>query len=249
VGLPNYTSDPPLVYTGNAMLYLLHGENVGASRQALVDLKKNYAADSISVFDTKKFDEDEFARVCETPSLLSDRRLIVVEGKLPQSAISNQQLTISNATDVVFWLGEEVKPSNKLFKLVKSAGGQIRHFRPTIPKHVFGFLDALGYKNKQKSFLELHRLLDQGESSIYLLTMIAWQMRNLLRVKLYNGGGPKPKAAPFVLRKAKSQVKNFEEEELVEVFHKLLEAEIALKTTPQEPKLVLDMLVKTIVNC
>lgn len=236
-----------LVYNGG-MLYLLHGENLGASREALVELKRNYSSDSISVFDAKNFDTDEFLRTCETPSLLSDRRLIVIEGKLPSSAINNQQSTISNATDIVFWLGEQLKPSNRLFKLVKELDGQIRVFKPALPKHVFNFLDALGYKNKQKTFLELHRLLDQGESPIYLLTMMVWQVRNLLRVKLYNGGGPKPKMNPFVLRKTKSQVKNFEEEELVGVFHRLLEAEIKLKTTQLDPVLVLDLLVNEWLN-
>ena len=243
------------------MLYLLHGENVSASRQALLDLKKNYSSDSISVFDAKKFDADEFTRVYETPSLLSDRRLIVIEGKTPTIQPFNR-LTISSSTDLIFWIGEQLKPSNKLFKLVKELGGQIRAFKPALPKHVFGFLDALGYKNKKKSFLELHRLLDQGESPVYLLTMIVWQIRNLLRVRLYNhpaitsrdacigerynNGGPKPKMNPFVLRKATSQVKNFEGEELVGIFRRLLKAEVALKTTPQDPMLVLDRIVSEI---
>lgn len=231
------------------MIYLLHGEDVGASREALIELKKNYSSDSVSIFDAKKFDADEFTRAYETPSLLSDRRLVIIEGKLPSSTINHQQLTISNTADLVFWLGEELKSSHKLFKLVKELGGQIRPFKPTIPKHVFGFLDALGYKNKQKSFLELHRLLDQGESPIYLLTMIVWQIRNLLRVKLYNNGGePKPKMNPFVLRKAQSQVKNFGEEELVGIYRKLLDAEIKLKTTPLDPVLVLDRVVGSIIS-
>ncbi len=230
------------------MLILLHGENVGASRQALVDLKKNYSADSISVFDGKKFDEDKFARVCETPSMFSDRRLIVIEGKLPSSTISNQQLAISNDTDLVFWLGEQLKPSNKLFKQVRELDGQIRAFKSAIPKNVFGFLDALGYKNKEKSFLELHRLLDQGESPVYLLTMIVWQVRNLLRVKLHNDSGSKLKMNPFVLRKAKGQVKDFEEEELVGIFRNLLKAEVKLKTTSLDPVLVLDRVVDRITN-
>jgi len=229
------------------MLFLLHGENVSASRQALVDLKRNYSADSISVFDAKKLDENQFARVCQSVPLLGDRRLVVVEGKPSSSLHLFISSSLPPTTDVVFWIGEELKSSNKLFKLVKSAGGQIRHFKPSVPKHVFGFLDALGYKNKKKAFLELHRLLDQGESPLYLLTMMVWQARNLLRVKLYNGGGPKPKMNPFVLRKAKSQIKSFEEGELVGIFHKLLEAEVALKTTPQEQKLVLDVLVDKIV--
>jgi DNA polymerase III delta subunit len=240
------------------MLYLLHGENISASRQALVDLKKNYSADSVSVFDAKKFDADEFVRACETPSLLSDRRLLVVENKLPPATISRlfapsdsssanliqfNNLTIYPSIDLVFWLSEELKPSNKLFKLVKEAGGQIRRFRPTIPKHVFGFLDALGYKNKQKALLELHRLLDQGESPIYLLTMIVWQVRNLLSVKLAANGGPKPKMAPFVWRKTQGQVKNFREEEIVKAFRSLLDAEIQLKTSSIDPMLVLDRVV------
>jgi len=230
------------------MFYLLHGENVSASREALVELKKNYSSDSVSVFDAKNFDADEFVRVCQTPSLLSDRRLIVVEGKLQKLSTLNSQLsTLSPTTDLIFWLGEELKPSDKLFKQVKALGGQIRHFRPVIPKHVFGFLDALGYKNKQKSFLEFHRLLDQGESPVYLLTMMTWQVRNLLRVKESRSQGVKG-INPFVLRKTQSQVKNFEEEKLVEIFHKLLEAEVALKTTQQDPKLVLDLLINEWLN-
>lgn len=226
------------------MIYLLHGENVGASRQALLDLKENYSADSVSVFDSKNFDEDEFVRACGTPSLLSDRRLIIVEGKLP---VTNYQLPVTSAAaDIVFWLGEELKPSNKLFKLVKKAGGQISHFKPAIPKHVFGFLDALGYRNKKKSFLELHRLLDQGEAPLYLLKMMVWAARNWLNVKLQTP--VVKKMHPFVQRKTKSQAKNFEEEELVGGFHRLLEAEIALKTTQQDPVLVLDLLVDGMTN-
>jgi len=230
------------------MLYLLHGENVSASRQALLDLKKNYSSDSISVFDAKKLDADEFTRVYETPSMFADHRLVVIEGKVPSATIKQfDNLTISNTTDLIFWLPEQLKPSNKLVKQIKELGGQIRAFKPTIPKHVFGFLDALGYKNRQKSFLELHRLLDQGESPVYLLTMMVWQIRNLLSVKVTGSQGVK-KMNPFVRRKAQSQVKNFEEEDLVGVFRKLLGAEVALKTTAQDPVLVLDCLVDRIVN-
>ena len=228
------------------MLYLLHGENLGASREALIELKRTYSLDSVSVFDAKKFDVDEFTRVYETPSLLSDRRLVIIEGKLPSLTINNQQLTISNTADLVFWLGEQLKPSSKLFKQVKELGGQIRLFKPSIPKHVFGFLDALGYKNKEKSFLELHRLLDQGESPVYLLTMIVWQVRNLLNVKCQSSNVKK--INPFVRRKTQGQAQNFGEEELVGIFRKLLDAEISLKTTQLDPALVLDLVVGEITD-
>ncbi len=228
------------------MIYLLHGENVGASRQALLDLKENYSADSVSVFDSKNFDEDEFVRACETPSLLSDRRLVILEGKPSSPPHLLTSPPLPPTVDLAFWIGKELKPSNKLFKLVKKAGGQISHFKPAIPKHVFGFLDALGYRNKKKSFLELHRLLDQGEAPLYLLKMMVWAARNWLNVKLQTP--VVKKMHPFVQRKTKSQAGNFEEEELVGMFRKLLEAEITLKTTQQDPVLVLDLLVGRIVN-
>jgi len=228
------------------MIILLHGENVSASREALVELKKNYSADSVSVFDVKKFDADEFIRACQTPSLLSDRRLIVIEGKLPSSPHLLISSSLPSTTDVIFWLGEELKPSGKLFKQVKELGGQIRVFKEVVPKHVFCFLDALGYKNKQKAFLELHRLLDQGESPLYLLTMIEWQVRNLLKVQ--SAKGKVQNMHPFVLRKIRTQLKNFGEDELVSIFRKIFEAEIALKTTQQDSTLVLDRLVSKTVQ-
>ncbi len=231
------------------MIYLLHGENLGASRQALLDLKKNYSSDSISAFDAKKIDVDEFVRVCETPSMLSDRRLVILEGKIQLSTINYPLSTIPSTTDLLFWVGEGLKPSNKLLKQVKELGGQIRVFKDVVPKHVFGFLDALGYKNEKRAFLELHRLLDQGEAPLYLLKMMVWEARNLLNVKcLPASGGSKLKMNPFVRRKTQSQVENFEEEELVEIFRKLLEAEVSLKTTQLDPVLVLDRLVGGITN-
>lgn len=230
------------------MIILLHGSDVSASRQALLDLKKNYSPDSVTTFNADKLDLAEFKRVRGTPSMFSDRRLIVVEGKSSPSTIKQfSHLTISPDTDIVFWIGEDLKPSNKLVKIAREAGGQVRLFREKIPKHVFGFLDALGCKNKKKAFLELHRLLDQGEAPLYLLTMIVWQFRNLLRVKVSKYQSVKG-INPYVLRKAKNQVKNFEAEDLVSIYKDLLRAEISLKNSPLGPVLILDRLTNSITN-
>lgn len=225
------------------MLFLLHGSDVSSSRQALLEIKKNYSPESVTTFAAEKFDSDELKRVSETPSMFSDRRLVVIEGKLPTTGYPLP--TIPPATDLIFWIGEELKSSNKLVKLVRDSGGQVRLFRERIPRHVFGFLDALAYKNKKKAFLELHRLLDQGEAPLYLLTMIVWQFRNLLSVKVSTSQSVKG-MNPYVLRKAQSQVKNFEGEELISIFKDLLNAEVKLKTSNFDPVFILDRLVNTL---
>lgn len=227
------------------MFYLLHGENTSASRQALIDLKKNYSPDSVSIFDAKNLDFDELTRTLETPAMLAERRLVIIEGKPPAPTMEQfSNVTISDLTDLVFWVGDELKTSDKLFKLVKAADGQVRIFKEAVPKNVFGFLDALGYKNKRRAFLELHRLLDGGQAPLYLLTMITWQIRNLLKIKLQSPDAKKMN--PYVLRKVQSQTKNFEEEELVGIFKNILNAETKLKTSPIDPNLVLDCLVDKI---
>lgn len=229
------------------MLYLLHGENTTASRQALIDLKKAYSPDSISTFDAKNLDADEFVRTSETLSMLSEKRLIIIEGKPNASTMeqfSNE--TISGTADIIFWVGDELKASDKLVKLVKGLDGQIRAFKETIPKNVFGFLDALGYKNKRRAFLESHRLLDGGQAPLYLLTMITWQIRNLLKAKLQSPDAKKMN--PYVLRKVQNQIRNFEEEELVDIFKILLNAETNLKTTRLDPVLTLDRVVNQITS-
>lgn len=227
------------------MLFLLHGSDISSSREALLGIKKNYSPDSITTFAAEKFDSDELKRVSETPSMFSDRRLVVIEGKLPTTGYPLP--IIPPTTDLIFWIGEELKSSNKLVKLVRDSGGQVRLFRERTPTHVFGFLDALAYKNKKKAFLELHRLLDQGEAPLYLLTMIVWQVRNLLSVKVSRGRGFKG-MNPYVLKKSQNQAKNFEEESLVEVFRDLLDAEVKLKTTPLNSALILDQLVSKIAS-
>lgn len=228
------------------MLFLLHGSDTSSSRQALLDLKKNYTPDSINVFDAKNFDPHELVRVCETPAMLSDRRLVILEGKFSLSTVNDQLSTVPPTTDLVFWTEEELKPSSKLVKLVRDSGGQIRLFKEKIPKHVFGFLDALGYKNKKKAFLELHRLLDQGDAPLYLLTMIVWQVRNLLRTQ--SAKGKVQSLHPYVFRKLKQQVKNFTADELSEIFRILLDAEVKLKTSRLDSVLILDQLVDKITS-
>jgi DNA polymerase III delta subunit len=227
------------------MIYLFHGDDVGASRQALLDLRKNYPADAVSVFEAQDLDSDELLRVLDTPAMFSEKRLIILEGKPPQSVVNNPQLSVSGSATLAFWVREPLKASDKLLKWVRERDGEIRQFRERVPQHVFGFLDALGYKKRQKAFLELHRLLERGESPVYLLTMIVWQIRNLIRAKLSLAQRPKG-INPYVLRKAQSQSKNFGEEELVLIFKNLLAAEKMLKTTSKDPVLLLDQLAYTI---
>jgi len=115
--------------------------------------------------------------------------------------------------------------------------------------NIFNMIDALGYKDIKKATEKLEDLLEGGEPEVYILTMIIYQFRNILIVKdLLERGekqaeiGQKARMHPFVLQKTLVQAKNFSLPRLKEIYQKLLDTDIALKTGRSEPKITLNLL-------
>ncbi len=119
-----------------------------------------------------------------------------------------------------------------------------------LSSNVFNMVDALGQKNSKKALKIMHELLETGENEMYLLTMITRQIRNILLVKdclsedfSRYAISKILKLHPFVVQKAIVQAANFSFEELKNIYEKLLETDIAIKTGRLEPILALDLLV------
>ena len=115
----------------------------------------------------------------------------------------------------------------------------------TIPDrehNIFELTDALLQKNKIKALKALHKAIDNGEKPTELLGLLAWQARNLLRFKM----GAKPaslKLHPFVLGKLQESEKTFSMEELNAFLSKIIDLDLAFKTTDINEKIALSLLV------
>jgi DNA polymerase-3 subunit delta len=129
-----------------------------------------------------------------------------------------------------------------------------------IETNIFNLVDALGQKNLKKALIEVKNMLKKGENEIYILSMIIYQMRNLILVKniLVNNQQPttnnqqlisrKLALHPFVVKKTLLQVKNFTLEKLKEIYQKLVDFDIAVKTGKIEPGNALNLLIIEIVG-
>lgn len=122
--------------------------------------------------------------------------------------------------------------------------------RAKLDTNIFNFIDALGRKDKKEALRLLHEQIDSGQNEIYLLTMIAYQIRNLIIVKDLVNQGKKAyqishlaKIHPYVVSKTLSQAKKFNLPELKKIYKNLLEADIAFKTSKGNTLLLLDLLV------
>ncbi len=117
--------------------------------------------------------------------------------------------------------------------------------------NVFAMVDAILEFKVGLAEQSLHQLLQRGASSAYLLVMLSRQARMIVRVKeLRNQRKPEIDirnklrlTSEFVWRKTIEQAERYPLERIKEVYLKLLEADLSIKTGKYEGELALNILI------
>jgi DNA polymerase-3 subunit delta len=114
---------------------------------------------------------------------------------------------------------------------------------------IFILVDALGNQDGRKAMGMLHRLLER-QDAISIFGMIVRQFRMLLlgREVLDNGGrrddvARQLRVTPFVADKVVAQAQHFTLADLEAAYHRLLDLDLAMKTSQIPDDLALDTLV------
>ncbi len=111
---------------------------------------------------------------------------------------------------------------------------------------IFDLTDAIATRNTKKALHNLEKILESGESEVYLVSMIAMQVRNLLIIQDLKAHGlsdsemvSRSKLHPFVVKKCLGQIRNFTKEQLIAMHKGLLDLDVALKSGIADPKTLL----------
>jgi DNA polymerase III subunit delta len=111
---------------------------------------------------------------------------------------------------------------------------------------IFDLTDSIATKNSKKAMHNLEKILESGESEVYLASMIAMQVRNLLIVQDLRAHGlseaetvSRSKLHPFVVKKCQAQVRNFTFDQLISMHKGLLQLDIDLKSGTADPKILI----------
>ncbi|MCK5604090.1 DNA polymerase III subunit delta [Candidatus Pacearchaeota archaeon] len=111
---------------------------------------------------------------------------------------------------------------------------------PTIEANVFHLTDALGARDHKKAIQNLHRSVSAGENLRQVFYMIVRQFRLFLQIGGYLGNYPTStpnsvatslKIHPFVAKNTMAQLSRFNSPELKKAYERLLEIDVALKTS------------------
>jgi len=115
---------------------------------------------------------------------------------------------------------------------------------------IFELVDCVGRRQTDRALHLLHRLLEEGEAPLYLLTMLARQVRILIQVSELRSQGVPPaqvagrlKLHVYVAEKALAQAQNFSPAQLEAAHQRLVETDWAIKTGKCDEVLALDLLI------
>ncbi|MEA2020248.1 MAG: hypothetical protein U9M98_00755 [Patescibacteria group bacterium] len=226
------------------MIYILHGNNLKESREKLTELINNLGSEALIRLEDDQFSFPKFKEACEARGLFSKKSLVVVELessknleplKKPDNLSYLQN--IPPHTNVIIWIGELLHANSKILKEFKKLG-RVHCFQKKEDKP-FEFLDALGKRSATSAYLELAKLRAQGEHPLKLVQLIAWELRTLISIK---SASDNPGFHPYVYKKNKKIAQDFSQPELINLFEKVMEADLKMKTGKDE-RLVLDLLV------
>ena len=132
------------------------------------------------------------------------------------------------------------------FDDVKAVVGDFREYTS------FDLAAALGRKDREKAFLILNRLIQEGEAPVGLLGSIAWNFRRIMQAKAMEAAGMASDEAmkklrpPVIFHQAalfKSQMKSYTPDELREVFAVMLSTDRALKSSGLGSRLIMDRMI------
>lgn len=121
-----------------------------------------------------------------------------------------------------------------------------------VQANIFNLIEQTAAQNPKKAIYELYQLLKDNQAEIYILTMLAYQYRNLLIIKDTQERNPslsrfelakKTRLHPFVVGKGLSVVGRYTLNDLKQIYRKILNFDTRLKTGKIESRVALELLV------
>jgi DNA polymerase-3 subunit delta len=156
--------------------------------------------------------------------------------------LGNDLQAITNELEKVIIFIKDRK--NIIFEDVKAVVGDFRDYTP------FDLADALGKKSREKAFLILSRLIQEGEQPVGILASIAWNFRRIMRAKSMEAAGSGydeiKKKMNIIFHQSASfqeQMRNYNLSELQGVFDILITTDKAIKSSGIGGRLVLERMI------
>jgi DNA polymerase III delta subunit len=219
------------------MIYILHGENLSASRKTLINLQAKHQTSVKRELLLSETSIAEFSDLCNSIDMFGSGQFIVLDisgaGRSNLDPYLDVLKKAPSENIIVILSSKELSKANVF---IKNAGGikavslQSNVFDNA---NVFKFADLVFSGNREASYKEYQKLLLSEEDPFYLFSMLLYQLRNIAYAK-YNSPMFN-KAAPFVKGKSQKMAEKFSEIALADVYTSFykIDKDVKLGLLPQ----------------
>lgn len=212
------------------MITLIHGDDVGASRNYLLELKAR--SGDTSVLDGEKITVTDLSQEMDGGGLFVEKQTIIIEQLLSKRKTGKEKSAlikfIQDKTlehDIILWEGKDLdKKTVNLFR-----HSSVKEFK--IPQTLFHFLDNIKPNNGNKLVPLYHTVLETTEPEMVFF-MLVRQMRLLLAMRERSIAqiDEVKRLAPWQVGKIQRQASLFTRNHLVSLYTKLAKMDKELKT-------------------
>ena len=206
------------------MKYLLHGDDISASRNFLTGLTEGFQT---TVLDGKNLAINELEEKMLSTSLFDDKKAVVVENLLSKNPKKKDFVSFLNlqGDGVLLILWEDKKIIKTAFSSLKNVN--VKEFN--LPFAYFEFLDSFSPHHVQKLY-QMYHLLLLTTSETQIFYSLLKRLRSLLILQSNSVSSEIDKMSPWQIGKLRQQVSLWPKEKLVNFYTKLQDTEIKLKS-------------------
>ena len=211
-------------------MYLIHGDQVEASREKLLMLKRDVKAQEIRELTAKRLEPTALIQALESPSLFGGGVLVVIEGLLTGARKREKSfaetitrlVAASEDIDVALYEEKEIDKTT-----VAKLGPRAHVFLFKTPTVLFQLLDNFRPGNANASLRTLHEVIERQPAEI-VFALLVRRVRQLIQC----ADGVTPDGLQsWQAARLTSQARHFTMEQLVAMHAQLLEIDIAIKTS------------------
>jgi DNA polymerase III delta subunit len=206
------------------MIYLLHGDDISASRNFLTGLTEGFQT---TVLDGKNLTIRELEENMASQTLFADKKAVVVENLLSKNAKKKDFISFLNLQrDSILLILWEDK------KIIKTAYSNLQNVTVkefSLPFIYFEFLDSFAPHQVTKLYQMYHLLLLTTDATQIFYSLLK-RLRALLIIQANANSMETDKMSPWQVGKLKQQVRLWPKEKLVNFYEKLQDTEIKLKS-------------------
>ncbi len=232
------------------MIYIVHGEDLSKSRILVLNQQKKLNVEKRIELDITNTTPEEIFEKSHSNDLFGNPPFIVLDitsaGRLNVDSFVQVLERVPNTTTLIVLSGKSLSNTNPFIKNASKLKAKT-NINELVPQaNVFRLIDAIFYRQREKSYLELSKLLLESVSPFEIFSLVSYGLRTVSSAK-FNSSSFK-KLHDFVKRKSQSQANLFTTHQLINIFEEIRKLDIKSKMGEIDEELLIPMTIEMVLN-